>query len=127
MLYEMIAGARPVTGDDARVVALKVERGEVVPLLHVAPDAPREIAGLVHHAMAPRPEMRFASAAEMRAALQEARAPSTSGAKPAASQAPAVPPERRVVTERALPIAPALGPAFAASGPGRAPGSAPVR
>ena len=59
MLYEMIAGVRPVTGEDARDVAAKVERGEVVALLHVAPDTPREIAGLVHHAMAPRPEMRF--------------------------------------------------------------------
>ena len=31
MLYEMLAGSRPVQGDDARVIALKVERGEVVP------------------------------------------------------------------------------------------------
>ena len=62
MLYEMIAGARPVGGDDARIIALKVERGEATPLVQVAPGARPEIAGLVHRAMAARPEMRFANA-----------------------------------------------------------------
>jgi eukaryotic-like serine/threonine-protein kinase len=71
MLYEMIAGSRPVTGEDARVVAFKVERGEAVPLLRAAPEAPRELAGLVHRAMAARPELRFASATEMRLAVEE--------------------------------------------------------
>ncbi len=70
MLYEMIAGTRPVSGDDARVIAAKVERGEITPLVHVLPDVPREIAGLAHRAMAARPELRFASAAEMRLALE---------------------------------------------------------
>jgi serine/threonine protein kinase len=72
MLYEMIAGVRPVSGDDARIIALKVERGDVVPLVQVAPDVPREIAGLVHRAMAARPELRFATATEMRIAIEKA-------------------------------------------------------
>ena len=72
MLFEMIAGQRPVAGDDARVIALKVERGEVTPLVHHAPEVPRELAGLVHRAMAARPELRFASATEMRLALEGA-------------------------------------------------------
>ncbi len=110
MLYEMIAGVRPVTGEDARVIAYKVERGEVVPLLHAAPDAPREIAGLVHHAMAPRPEMRFGSAAEMRRALQEAR-----------SGRSTIPPaEHPVHTQRAIPIVPAFSAPVAT---GAAPGA----
>jgi serine/threonine-protein kinase len=70
MLYEMIAGMRPVAGDDARIIAARVERGEVKPLVHAAPDVPRELAGLVHRAMAARPELRFASATEMRLALE---------------------------------------------------------
>jgi serine/threonine protein kinase len=70
LLYEMIAGVRPIDGDDARVIALKVERGEVIPLVRAAPEVPREIAGLVHRAMAPRPELRFATATEMRLAVQ---------------------------------------------------------
>ena len=80
MLYEMLAGSRPVNGDDARVIALKVERGEVVPLVQAVPDVPRELAGLVHRAMAPRADLRFASATEMRLALEKAavgRRPST--------------------------------------------------
>ena len=71
----MIAGIRPVRGDtgaDARVIALKVERGEVTPLVQAAPETPRDIAGIVHHAMAARPEMRFATATEMRLALEGA-------------------------------------------------------
>ncbi len=72
MLYEMIAGERPVSGEDARIIATKVERGEVKPLVHAAPQVPREIAGLVHRAMAARPELRFASATEMRLALEGA-------------------------------------------------------
>jgi eukaryotic-like serine/threonine-protein kinase len=72
MLYEMIAGVRPVSGEDARVIASKVERGEVRPLVHAEPNVPREIAGLAHRAMAARPELRFSSAAEMRLALEGA-------------------------------------------------------
>ncbi len=70
MLYEMISGSRPAIGDDARVVALKVERGEVRPLVHVAPGVPPDLAGLVHRAIAARPELRFGTATEMRLALE---------------------------------------------------------
>jgi len=91
MLYEMISGSRPVSGDDARVVAYKVERGEAVPLLRVAPEAPRELAGLVHRAMAARPELRFASAAEMRLAIEEATSGKRGGT---AGMAVAPPPGR---------------------------------
>jgi serine/threonine-protein kinase len=69
MLYEMISGSRPATGDDARLVALKVESGDIRPLVHAAPGVPPDLAGLVHRAMAARPELRFATASEMRVAL----------------------------------------------------------
>ena len=120
MLYEMIAGVRPVRGDggeDARVIALRVERGEVVPLVQAAPTVPREIAGLVHRAMAARPEMRFPSAAAMRAALEGLReAPSARlGSAPPAGLASGPPSEPRVDTVRAPPIATALvGPSYSA-------------
>jgi len=120
MLYEMIAGVRPVRGDggeDARVIALRVERGEVVPLVQAAPTVPREIAGLVHRAMAARPEMRFPSAAAMRAALEGLReAPSARlGSAPPAGLASGPPSEPRVDTVRAPPIATALvGPSHSA-------------
>jgi serine/threonine-protein kinase len=70
MLYEMLSGQTPAQGEDPRIVVLKVERGEVTPLVHLAPSVPPEVAGLVHRAMAPRPELRFSSAASMRLALE---------------------------------------------------------
>jgi predicted Ser/Thr protein kinase len=91
MLYEMLSGQTPAQGEDPRVVVLKVERGEVQPLVHVAPNVPPEIAGLVHRAMAPRPEMRFASAAEMRIALDALTSGKRAGTAkiPQASMGPA--------------------------------------
>jgi serine/threonine-protein kinase len=70
MLYEMISGARPVTGEDAHLVAIKIQRGEVRPLVHAAPGVPPDLAGIVHRAMAARPELRFSSATELRLALE---------------------------------------------------------
>ncbi|AKV03472.1 Serine/threonine protein kinase [Labilithrix luteola] len=87
MLYEMLSGTTPVTGDDPRVLVFKVERGEITPLVHAAPGTAPELAGLVHRAMAPRPEMRFSSATEMRLALeavQGKRAGTAKFASPAA-------------------------------------------
>ena len=98
MLYEMLSGTRPVLGDDARVIAMKVERGEVTPLVKAAPEVPRELAGLVHRAMAARPELRFANAAEMRLALSDAM----SGKRPPTGVMGAVP-----VKTGAMPAAPA--------------------
>jgi serine/threonine-protein kinase len=101
MLYEMIAGTRPVTGEDARVIAVRVERGEVIPLVQAAPEVPREVAGLVHRAMAARPELRFATATEMRIALENAiagRRPATASlagaaGTPVPGPSPVGPPE----------------------------------
>lgn len=70
MLYEMLAGTRPVSGDDGRIIALKIERGEITPLVRALPGVKPELAGLVHRAMAFRREVRFASATEMRIALE---------------------------------------------------------
>ncbi len=79
MFYEMLSGQRPVTGLDARLLAVKIEQGDVTPLIHAAPEVPPPIAGLVHQAMGPRPELRFQSATEMRLALEAtlSSAPST--------------------------------------------------
>jgi len=91
MLYEMLAGQTPAQGEDPRVVVLKVERGEVTPLVHVAPNVPPEVAGLVHRAMAPRPEMRFSSAAEMRLALEAVLSGKRAGTAKLPKAAPAAP------------------------------------
>jgi hypothetical protein len=94
MLYEMLSGRAPATADDPRVLVLKVERGEVTPLVQAAPGIQPEIAGFVHRAMAPRPELRFANATEMRLALEDLMAGKRPGtaklaARPAGSDRPA--------------------------------------
>jgi serine/threonine protein kinase len=99
MMYEMLCGHTPASGEDPRVVVLKVERGEVPPLVQEAPGVPAPIAGFVHRAMAPRPELRFATATEMRVELEAiiagkprtAQIPRATGMQPQASITPAVP------------------------------------
>ena len=108
MLYEMLSGAVPVSGDDPRVLVLKVERGEVQPLVHVAPGVKPELAGFVHRAMAPRPEVRFANATEMRLALESI----VSGKKSSTAPLPA------------SPAAPVVAPASALAGTGMMPDGA---
>jgi tRNA A-37 threonylcarbamoyl transferase component Bud32 len=70
MLYELIAGRPFAEAGDPRVLIFKVERGEITPLVQAAPGIEPQLAGLVHRAMAPRPELRFSSATEMREALE---------------------------------------------------------
>jgi serine/threonine-protein kinase len=71
MLYEMLSGVPPVEAADPRVLIGKVERGEVTPLVQAAPGIEPMLAGFVHRSMAPRPELRFANATEMRLALED--------------------------------------------------------
>ena len=78
MLFEMLAGMRPVDGEDPRVVVLKVQRGDVRKMSEVAPQVPAALAAIAHKAMTPRLEGRFPSAAEFRAAI----APFRGGALP---------------------------------------------
>ncbi len=114
MLYEMLSGQRPITGDDPRVIALKVERGEVKPLVHALPSVPPSLAGFVHRAMAARAEMRFQSAAEMRLALDKLVGHDGGGTLPlplaparrAAPSEPSAPPQQTAATNtlRGTPI-----------------------
>lgn len=108
MLYEMLSGTTPVTGDDPRVLVFKVERGEITPLVHAAPGTPPDLAGLVHRAMAPRPEMRFSSATEMRLALE-----STQGKRAGTAKFAAAAPSPVQAAQMAAPVhMPAPAPAF---------------
>lgn len=69
MLYEMIAGRRPMAGGDARQIAAHLRERGVVPLDQVAPGLPQGLVMAVHRALVADPAGRFASAAELRAAL----------------------------------------------------------
>jgi len=69
LLFEMLTGTRPVTGDDPRVMAASVLAGQVRSLRELDPEAPEALAAVIGRALAGRIEDRFQSATEMRAAL----------------------------------------------------------
>ncbi|MCA9626689.1 MAG: serine/threonine protein kinase, partial [Myxococcales bacterium] len=69
MLYEMLVGQRPANGEDAHVIISQVTTGRVKRITEYDQTIPEPLAEVIHKAMAPRPEDRFASATEMRLAL----------------------------------------------------------
>jgi serine/threonine-protein kinase len=72
VLYEMLTGRRPFTGDTPVAVALaRLSEDPAEPRL-IRAAVPDELNAVVMRALARQPEDRFASAAEMRAALEHA-------------------------------------------------------
>lgn len=71
MLYEMIAGVRPIVSDDPRALFTLAERGQIRPLTEYG--APPQLWELVHRSIAFRPEERFGNATEFRLALEAFR------------------------------------------------------
>src|SRR5262249_47007610 len=69
MIFEMLAGQRPVGGDDAREISAAFITGRISRLADLLPGIAPELAAAVHRAMAPMAEGRFASVAEMREAI----------------------------------------------------------
>lgn len=70
VLYEMLAGQVPFTGEDPVSVALQHVQGELVPLEAVRPELPPALCDIVQRAMARDPGLRFSSAASMQDALE---------------------------------------------------------
>jgi serine/threonine-protein kinase len=86
IVFEMLAGRRPVGGDDPHQIAAQYLSGQVAKLGDLAPWVPAELAAAVHHAMAAKPQDRTASIAELRTAIEpfarDAKAPSTATPTP---------------------------------------------
>ena len=70
MIFEMLAGRRPVGGDDPHELAESYRSGRIAKLTDLVPTIAPELAAAVHRAMAPRPEERFATAAAMLDAIE---------------------------------------------------------
>ncbi len=70
MFYEMLAGRRPVGGDDARGIAAQYLDGSVTQLKVLKPSLTEELTRAVHKAMAARPAERFATVEELRVAIE---------------------------------------------------------
>ena len=70
IIFEMLAGRRPVRGDDPQQIAVAYLTGAFTRLAEACPGVPPALAAAVHRAMAAQPRDRFASVAEMRDAIE---------------------------------------------------------
>jgi serine/threonine-protein kinase len=70
VLYEMLSGARPFAADTPVGLALAIHNDDPVPLAQRCAQLDPSLVAIVDRGMARRPEDRFASAAEMAAALR---------------------------------------------------------
>ncbi|MDC3959402.1 serine/threonine-protein kinase [Polyangium jinanense] len=88
MVFEMLAGRRPVGGDEPHQIASAYLTGQIAQLTDLAPHVPPELASVVHRAMGPKPPDRYNSVAEFRSALEPFAIGTRSGAAGAAVATP---------------------------------------
>jgi serine/threonine protein kinase len=69
VLYEALSGRKPFTAGNSIALAVRIRAGQAPPLREVAPGVDPTLERVVERAMATDPGRRFASAAEMRRAL----------------------------------------------------------
>jgi len=74
LLYELVTGAPPFSGDTPVAVAYQHVREEPIPPSRVEPEVPAAIDAIVLKAMAKNPANRYQTAAQMRADLERALA-----------------------------------------------------
>jgi eukaryotic-like serine/threonine-protein kinase len=72
VLYEMLTGAPPYTGDSARAVIGQHVTAPVPNVRAVRPEVPQAVSTVLAKALAKIPEARFATAAELASALEQA-------------------------------------------------------
>ncbi|MBK9265545.1 MAG: protein kinase [Polyangiaceae bacterium] len=93
IIFEMLAGRRPVGGDEPHQIASSYLSGQIAQLTDLAPHVPPDLAQVVHRAMGPKPPDRYNTLAEFRAALHPFAAAAQA---PSAGAAPATPPPAAV-------------------------------
>ena len=72
ILYEMLAGRVPFTGESPTVIMMKQVQDAPPPLLDARPELPKRVGSVVSRALAKQPSNRFQSAGEFSLALAEA-------------------------------------------------------
>jgi serine/threonine-protein kinase len=88
VLYEMLAGQPPYTGDTPQAVLARALTEEVRPVTAVRPDVPRDVADVVRRALAREPADRQQTATELVAALSGALDAARTGGTAAVGTAP---------------------------------------
>ncbi|MEZ5175117.1 MAG: Stk1 family PASTA domain-containing Ser/Thr kinase [Acidimicrobiia bacterium] len=95
VLYEMLAGKPPFSGESPVAVAYQHVSESATPPEQVNPDAPIELAAIASHAMKKRPEDRYQTAEDMRSDLVRylrGSEPLAAGAVSAAAATAMIPP-----------------------------------
>jgi eukaryotic-like serine/threonine-protein kinase len=85
ILYQMLAGRPPFTGEEPLGVALAHQRETPQPIEEAAPGVPPDLAAVVTRALEKDPARRFPDAGAMRAALQGRTDAGTTAVLPAAA------------------------------------------
>src|SRR5277367_6168849 len=70
MIFEMLAGRRPVGGEDPHQIAAAYLAGRIARITDLAPEIAPDLAAAVHRAMAPQPADRWASVTAFRDAIE---------------------------------------------------------
>ena len=126
MIFEMLAGRRPVGGDDPHQIASSYLSGQISQLSDLAPSLAPELCAAVHRAMSPLAGDRFPAVHDFREALdpfaRAAKAPSAMTPAPSAvTPAPSV----VAAAKRGSDPAPAvIPPTSAGAGPASSPDGA---
>ena len=71
VLYQLLGGRLPYESGSLSELALRQQEGAPPPLHTLNPDVPPELSRAVSRALAPRPDLRYATAAEFEEALRE--------------------------------------------------------
>ncbi|HWQ31686.1 MAG TPA: protein kinase [Blastocatellia bacterium] len=118
MLYEMLAGERPFQGVSHAAICDAILHHRPVPVTAVQPALPRELQWIIDHALEKDRNLRFQTAADLKAALQTLKRDSSSGAVVTSSGAAPQPLRQAGLRKRILRAATASGLLIASAGAG---------
>jgi len=72
MMYEMLTGTRPFTGDSMATLMFNISQGEHTDIREVSPDLPAEVVEIINHGLKKLPDERFQTGKEFAAAVVKA-------------------------------------------------------